>query len=532
MTNLTMSASSSSAAAAPANGPLPVERDTTGTPPGEYFREKSTAHISWVWWSAPYYMTSTSAPGKMNFHDIARYIMKRHVTPPGIDMAIYKRWRDVDRPAALSVASAPLSAGQTNTKVVPASVYPPHWACGKGGAWDAVYPNPQVPPASFFTSGGTKAGPAAQPASIAPVTGANATGGGSQAAKVAVSGAGAASTVPPAQGLSASAAASGTSVFAPAGSAFVGGAVAVPSGAPSLGFAVPPVQPIPAQPLVPVVQSSASSTSVGASLAAAQTVAAWASATVAPALPVAPANQQGFSQPVPPVMMAAAAPSVQSFSNSAQQAAPVVIPGLGMPITAPPANQVQLGNPAGAQQLSQPLVAANWGVPPAPVAGSLPSQPMVWQVSDTQPSMAVHPQLLVPFVVPTAASAADPQSPESAPTVQALMGREYSQGYLLFVHQWLQEHTGRFDQGFEQAAQVQALWARQQGIAVSHHYWSHEYLCLYFPESNQYLELVPEVQMWEDAPRDASGDVIMGRMCEAPWSGCCAIRASYGGYCD
>ncbi|KAK6502923.1 hypothetical protein TWF481_007964 [Arthrobotrys musiformis] len=80
-----------------------------------------------------------------------------------------------------------------------------------------------------------------------------------------------------------------------------------------------------------------------------------------------------------------------------------------------------------------------------------------------------------------------------------------------FLQQWVLSTTGGNQRVTHSIVPEEASVLREDwNTAVHHVYWPFGYVCLYFPDTNEAVEFHTEEEMWEDAPRDEEGDVIMG----------------------
>ncbi|KAF3201282.1 hypothetical protein TWF192_009989 [Orbilia oligospora] len=140
------------------------------------------------------------------------------------------------------------------------------------------------------------------------------------------------------------------------------------------------------------------------------------------------------------------------------------------------------------------------------------------------------PPLMVPFQ-PTGGMAPNPSPP--VPQVQIRQDPTEIPEAAEYLRNWVLSTTGGNQRVTHSIVPEEASVLREDWNTVVHHvYWPLGYVCLYFPDVNEAVEFQTDEEMWEDAPRDEGGDVIMGRMCDVPWARCCDFRLAPGGYCD
>ncbi|KAF3094659.1 hypothetical protein TWF102_007452 [Orbilia oligospora] len=140
------------------------------------------------------------------------------------------------------------------------------------------------------------------------------------------------------------------------------------------------------------------------------------------------------------------------------------------------------------------------------------------------------PPLMVPFQ-PTGGMA--PNSSPPVPQVQIRQDPTEIPEAAEYLRNWVLSTTGGNQRVTHSIVPEEASVLREDWNTVVHHvYWPFGYVYLYFPDVNEAVEFQTDEEMWEDAPRDEGGDVIMGRMCDVPWARCCDFRLAPGGYCD
>ncbi|KAJ6262251.1 hypothetical protein Dda_3056 [Drechslerella dactyloides] len=493
--------SSAAAALVAAAGRPPRECDPTSTDPAQYVREKHVAHFKWVWWSSPYcFVTDTGA--KLNYHDVYRYRVKHGRIPEGLDQGVYARWM-ADKKAVLKVF--PPGPFNIAPKGAPSQAEAPdRWVQQAASSQEASKTSPAIARILGGETSRGPGGPLSTNASSARLAGADNQKVSRSKVDAASSAAAppdvAAAAAPPAQGL--------------------GGPVAIAG-----------QQSRPRK-------EGAQSGPAEADGSAAQLVQV---ATLVPAPAPAAVQQQQTS--VPPVITAvASAPVVQSGAPTTS--APPAAPNNSNPGTAPsvlPATTVQMGPAVGAPQVPAAVPASTGTQPVATGASVVASNPM--DVTYTGAPVAalagppLAPQVPQQALTQSQASAglaANPHPSAALPTTPILQVPTPDAATAASLRQWIVATTGRSDQRVvhsivpSEASSLREEWNTE----VYHVFWPHEYLCLFFPDSNEAVEFFTEGEMWEDAPRDATGDVIMGRMCDVSWMGCCACRAFPGGYCD
>ncbi|KAF3918970.1 hypothetical protein ABW20_dc0108533 [Dactylellina cionopaga] len=496
----------SAGTAASAAGQPPLERDTTDTDPQAYQRDKAVAHLKWVWWSSPYFFVADDG-SKMNYHDVYQFkLVKKHF-PSNMDVGLYGQWV-ADKKAVLR--SYPPGMFVVSSKGPPTKAEAPDsWVTKMAsGSTQASQTSPTMQRLLKQGAPSQSQGQSSASTSSAQNSGTQNTASGLQATVSNAS----APAAPPAQSLRNSGAAAGTQIDAQTGSVNASGSTT--NSQPAQGSSASPAAPAVANPVL------------------ASTVAATVGAPSGSPIAIAPPVQQQPSQPGPPVPTVSGAPVVQSVSNSVPPVVPIVgsAQGPAIPAPAPPAPIlqpiVQLGTAVGASQL--PSVPANLGTVPVPVVTPSPSSRMDFTITGAPLILAPPPQLAQPQVASVGLTAnlhSTPfpvQDPTNDPQI------------LASLRQWVLENTGRSDQRIvhtifrSEVSVLREVW----NTVVHHVYWPHGYLCLVFPDYNEAVEFHTEEAMWEDAPRDPSGDVIMGRMCDAPWMGCCQACASPGGFCN
>ncbi|KAK6340960.1 hypothetical protein TWF696_009273 [Orbilia brochopaga] len=481
----TASASASASAAAPAASrprpPPPRECDTTSTDPAQYQREKHVAHLKWVWWSRPYsFVTNTGA--RLNYHDVHRYRVAQGRLPEGLDEEVFTRWMAQKQAVLKMYPPGPFNIAP---KGAPSTVEAPDRWVNRRASNQASGATAAPAIASTSAGGGSSsAQPSGQLSANTPsaqLAGAvNQTASGSQAAAapgpVAPPNVVAAVVAPPAQSLSGSVAVAGQQQPPQ-----TDGAQAGPSNAD--GSASQPVQV----------------------------------ATPVPAPAPAAVQQQ---HAVPPVTAVVSAPVAQSGvpAVSAPPAAPCGT-------TDPCGRSRDHGGPACRDRRVCRVVQSHglhvhWRASRGPAGPPMASQ--VPQQDTTQPQASAG---LAANLHPSATTL------QTTPILQVPLADAAAAA---FLHRWIVSTTGRSDQRVahsivpSEASGLREAWNTE----VYHVYWPHGYLCLFFPDTNEAVEFFMEEEMWEDAPRDVVGDVIMGRMCDASWMSCCACRAPPGGFCD
>ncbi|KAF3915843.1 hypothetical protein AA313_de0200064 [Arthrobotrys entomopaga] len=204
--------------------------------------------------------------------------------------------------------------------------------------------------------------------------------------------------------------------------------------------------------------------------------------------------QQSFQFQGPPVLAKSGGPVGQSTVQSA----------MSMPSSAP--GHVAWNSVA---PLKVPQVAANMGtLPTQPTAPIMLPTAMDFMYNGASVALAGPPSF-APSQAPATALISHPPLPApSANTNRDPLQDVHIAGQ---VRRWILEKTGA-EQRFEHTiVPSEASELREARNTVMHHcYWPHGYLCLYFPDHNVAVEFQREDDMWEDAPRDVDGDVIMG----------------------
>ncbi|KAF3178829.1 hypothetical protein EYR41_000694 [Orbilia oligospora] len=166
-------------------------------------------------------------------------------------------------------------------------------------------------------------------------------------------------------------------------------------------------------------------------------------------------------------------------------------------------------------------------VPPAPHQAVVVTVPAV-APADSGPMdfELTGPPLMVPFQ-PTGGMAPNPSPPVSQ--VQIRQDPTEIPEAAEYLRNWVLSTTGGNQRVTHSIVPEEASVLREDWNTVVHHvYWPFGYVCLYFPDVNEAVEFQTDEEMWEDAPRDEGGDVIMGRMCDVPWARCCDFRLAPG----
>ncbi|KAF3292987.1 hypothetical protein TWF132_004994 [Orbilia oligospora] len=166
-------------------------------------------------------------------------------------------------------------------------------------------------------------------------------------------------------------------------------------------------------------------------------------------------------------------------------------------------------------------------VPPAPHQAVVVTVPAV-APADSGPMdfELTGPPLMVPFQ-PTGGMAPNPSPP--VPQVQIRQDPTEIPEAAEYLRNWVLSTTGGNQRVTHSIVPEEASVLREDWNTVVHHvYWPFGYVCLYFPDVNEAVEFQTDEEMWEDAPRDEGGDVIMGRMCDVPWARCCDFRLAPG----
>ncbi|KAK6361744.1 hypothetical protein TWF730_005458 [Orbilia blumenaviensis] len=214
---------------------------------------------------------------------------------------------------------------------------------------------------------------------------------------------------------------------------------------------------------------------------------------------------------------------------------------LGAPSTNMPSGTGNGGLPTTTSQAtSQPTVVAAASAPVLPVP---PPPQQASAAPNVVPAVApvttsTSPMDFVLTGAPVSLAPPQPQvgmAPNPLPPVPQTIRQDPTQRpeVINFLQQWVLSTTGGNQRVTHSTNPEEASALRKDWNTVVHHvYWPFEYLCLYFPDYNEAVEFQTDEEMWEDAPRDEGGDVIMGRMCDVPWARCCQYRLAPGGYCD